>query len=115
MVDLNDLRVFEKVASLKSFSAAARALGLPKSSVSRCVSRLEAELGIRLVQRTTHDVQLTQAGAALKERCDDMLLRVDEAIDLVTSLGRHLPAASRALAEFIVTELPASFVSGTAS
>jgi len=45
VMDLNDLRVFEKVASLLSFSAAARALGLPKSSVSRSVARLETELG----------------------------------------------------------------------
>ena len=65
MLDLNDFRVFEKVAKLKSFSAAARALGLPKSSVSRCVARLEDEVGIRLIQRTTRSVQLTEAGALL--------------------------------------------------
>ena len=53
MLDLNDLRVFEGVAALRSFSAAARALELPKSSVSRSVARLETELGTRLLQRTT--------------------------------------------------------------
>jgi DNA-binding transcriptional LysR family regulator len=46
-------------------------------------------LGIRLVQRTTHDVQLTEAGAALKKRCGDMLLHVDEAIDHVSNMGAH--------------------------
>jgi LysR family transcriptional regulator for bpeEF and oprC len=51
MMDLNDLRVFERVAALRSFSAAARALELPKSSVSRSVARLETELGTRLLQR----------------------------------------------------------------
>jgi LysR family transcriptional regulator, regulator for bpeEF and oprC len=80
MIDLNDLRVFEKVASLRSFSAAARALGLPKSSVSRSVTRLETELGTRLLQRTTREVELTESGSVLKGRCVDLLSRVDETI-----------------------------------
>jgi DNA-binding transcriptional LysR family regulator len=87
MTDLNDFRVFEKVATLRSFSAAGRALGIPKSTVSRCVARLEEELGIRLVQRTTHCVQLTESGRALKERCSEILSRVDEAVDYVSSLN----------------------------
>jgi LysR family transcriptional regulator, regulator for bpeEF and oprC len=83
MMDLNDLRVFEKVASLRSFSAAARALGLPKSSVSRGVARLETELGARLLQRTTRDVVLTEAGMVLRARCADILARIGEAVELV--------------------------------
>ena len=53
MLDLNDVRVFEKVAAMRGFAAAARALGMPRSSVSRSVARLEEELGARLFQRTT--------------------------------------------------------------
>ena len=87
MVDLNDLRVFERVAALRSFSAAAKALGLPKSSVSRSVGRLEEELGARLLQRTTRKVAPTPVGQALHERCEDLLGRVDEALDFVGSLG----------------------------
>ena len=87
MTDLNDLKVFEKVAALESFSGAARALGIPKSTVSRCIARLEAQLGIRLVQRTTHSVRMTQAGLALKGRCTEILSRVDEAIDYVSGLN----------------------------
>jgi LysR family transcriptional regulator for bpeEF and oprC len=87
MIDLNDLRVFEKVASLRSFSAAARALGLPKSSVSRSVARLETELGTRLLQRTTREVELTESGTVLKGRCIDLLSRVGEAIDQVAKLS----------------------------
>ena len=87
MTDLNDLRVFDKVASLRSFSAAARALGVPKSSVSRGVARLERELGTRLFQRTTREVVLTESGAVLKERCADILTRVGETLDYVSSLG----------------------------
>lgn len=88
MIDLNALRVFEKVASLLSFSAAARALGAPKSSVSRAVSTLEAELGTRLLQRTTHTVVLTESGIALHHRCADLLARADETVDYVSSFGK---------------------------
>jgi len=87
VTDLNDLKVFEKVAALESFSGAARALGIPKSTVSRCIARLEAQLGMRLVQRTTQSVRMTQAGLALKGRCTEILSRVDEAIDYVSGLN----------------------------
>ena len=87
MIDLNDLRVFEGVAGLANFSAAGRALGIPKSTVSRCVGRLEAALGVRLIQRTTHSVRLTEAGVVLKKRCTEMLTNVSEAIDYVSSLS----------------------------
>jgi LysR family transcriptional regulator, regulator for bpeEF and oprC len=87
MMDLNDLRIFEKVASLRSFAAAARALELPKSSVSRSVARLEAELGTRLLQRTTRQAVLTEAGMLLKSRCAEMLTRIGEAVDLVSGFS----------------------------
>ena len=87
MTDLNDLKVFERVAALESFSAAGRALGIPKSTVSRCVARLETQLGIRLIQRTTHSVRLTESGLALKKRCTEILAHVSEAIDYVSSLS----------------------------
>jgi DNA-binding transcriptional LysR family regulator len=83
MIDLNALRVFERVAALQSFSAAARSLGSPKSSVSRSIARLEAELGTRLLQRTTRAVVLTESGMALRVRCKDILTRVDETLDYV--------------------------------
>lgn len=91
MIDLNDLRVFAGVASLRSFSAAARALGLPKSSVSRSVARLEVELGVRLFQRTTREVGLTEFGVILKGRCADILARVDDTIECVGSLAAGQP------------------------
>jgi LysR family transcriptional regulator, regulator for bpeEF and oprC len=85
MLDLNDVRVFEKVAGTGGFAAAARALGMPKSSVSRCIARLEEELGARLFQRTTRDVALTPAGEELKERCAGILQRLEEAVNGVRS------------------------------
>jgi DNA-binding transcriptional LysR family regulator len=87
VTDLNDLKVFERVAALESFSAAGRALGIPKSTVSRCVARLESQMGVRLIQRTTHSVRLTDSGLALKSRCTVILANVSEAIDYVSSLS----------------------------
>jgi LysR family transcriptional regulator for bpeEF and oprC len=87
MIDLNALRVFERVASLQSFSAAARSLGSPKSSVSRSVAQLEAELGTRLLQRTTRAVVLTESGTALLDRCSELLARVAETVDYVGTFG----------------------------
>jgi LysR family transcriptional regulator for bpeEF and oprC len=87
MMDLGALRIFERVASMGSFSAAARALGLPKSSVSRAVSLLEAELGTRLLQRTSRAVVLTESGVALRDRCPDILARVEEAVNYISGLA----------------------------
>ena len=86
-MDLNDLRVFEKVGSLLSFSAAARALGVPKSGVSRSVARLEAALGARLCQRTTREVVLTEQGSALLQRCAEIMDKVAETVGYVGALG----------------------------
>jgi LysR family transcriptional regulator for bpeEF and oprC len=87
VLDLNSLRIFQKVASLKSFTAAARALGLPKSNVSRAIARLEEVLGTRLFQRTTRDVVLTLTGAALLDRSGTLIASLSEALDYVGSLG----------------------------
>ena len=87
MTDLNDLKVFERVAALQSFSAAGRALRIPKSTVSRSVARLETQLGVRLIQRNTHSVRLTESGRALKKRCTEILMQVSEAIDYVSSMN----------------------------
>lgn len=87
VIDLNDLRVFERVAALKSFSAAALALKLPKSSVSRSIQRLEIELATRLMQRTTRQVLLTAPGIALQEKCADLLGRIAATIEYVGSLS----------------------------
>ena len=87
MIDLNALRMFEKVATLRSFSGAARALGVPKSNVSRLVSKLETDLGVRLFQRTTRDVTMTPAGTALLDRCAEVFANVDGIVDYVGSMG----------------------------
>ena len=91
MIDLNDLRIFAYVASLGSFSSAADALQIHKSSVSRSIARLEAMLEEPLLQRTTRKVLLTQRGIDLKERCVEMLARVNETIGYVGSIDDTAP------------------------
>jgi len=77
--DLNHVAVFVRVVEAGSFTAAAAALGLPKSSVSRSVSRLESELGVRLLQRTTRSVHLTEAGHAYYDKVSRALSGLQEA------------------------------------
>src|SRR4051812_46693119 len=61
-MDLNEIAVFTKVVQAGSFTAAAKLLGMPKSTVSRKVSELEDRLDTRLLQRTTRKLSLTDAG-----------------------------------------------------
>jgi len=77
---MNDLRVFAYVASFASFSQAAEALNIHKSSVSRSIARLETALETPLIQRTTRKVELTRRGIALRERCIEIVSRVNETI-----------------------------------
>jgi DNA-binding transcriptional LysR family regulator len=70
MVDLNDAALLVRVVRTRSFSAAARERGVPVSTVSRRISRLEAALGARLLQRTTRALQLTDAGRAYFEHAE---------------------------------------------
>jgi DNA-binding transcriptional LysR family regulator len=62
MQDLNDMYFFAEVVDRGGFAAAGRALGLPKSKLSRRVAELEQRLGVRLLQRTTRKLSLTEAG-----------------------------------------------------
>ena len=66
---LKDIAVFVRVVELKGFAAAGRALGLTAPSVSKQIARLEAELGVALLHRTTHNLFLTDAGREFYERC----------------------------------------------
>ena len=86
-MDLNHVAVFARVVELESFTAAAKQLGLPKSSVSRTVTRLEDELGVRLLQRTTRKLHLTEAGQAYYERARVSLTGLEEAASAATNLS----------------------------
>jgi DNA-binding transcriptional LysR family regulator len=72
MQDLNDMLYFAEVAERGGFAAAGRALGLPKSRLSRRVAELEARLGVRLLQRTTRKLSLTEVGEIYLRHCSAM-------------------------------------------
>jgi len=79
VLDLTDLRVFLRTADLGSVSAVARDLDMPKSSVSRSLSRLEGEVGSILIDRSTRRFSLTDAGAILHRHGRRIIAEVDEA------------------------------------
>ena len=72
MHDLNDMLYFAEVVQRGGFAAAGRALGLPKSRLSRRVAELEARLGVRLLQRTTRKLSLTAVGEVYLRHCSAM-------------------------------------------
>jgi len=78
MHQVDAMRIFVRVAELSSFSQAAVSLGLPKASVSAAVQQLEADMGTRLLHRTTRRVEMTQDGQVFYERCKDVLADLDE-------------------------------------
>jgi DNA-binding transcriptional LysR family regulator len=86
MHDLNETLMFVKVVELGSFTAAARDLQLPKSTISRKVQDLEARLGVQLLHRTTRKLGLTEAGSAYFERCRGISRALDEAEYAATRL-----------------------------
>jgi DNA-binding transcriptional LysR family regulator len=77
-MDLDELRIFARVADLSSFSRAAEQLGLAKGHVSTSVRQLEAQLGARLLQRTTRSVRLTPDGERFLERCKELLAEAEQ-------------------------------------
>jgi len=79
MHDLNDLVIFAKVVQCGSLTAAADALNIPKSNVSRRLSRLEAEMGVRLLERTTRKLHLTEVGGLYYDHCRRILEEVEHA------------------------------------
>jgi DNA-binding transcriptional LysR family regulator len=85
------MAVFARVVEAGSFSEAARALGLSKSAVSKQVGRLEDRLGTRLMNRTTRQLSLTEAGTAFYEHCRQLVADAEAAESAVT----HLAAAPR--------------------
>lgn len=118
MDKLNSLIIFVRAAHNRSFSIAARQLGMSPSSVSKAVLRLEERLGTRLFNRTTRSITLTEDGAAFYERCRQIISDIEEAelelskartqpkgtlrIDLTMALGRmHIvPALPKFAAQY---------------
>lgn len=79
MRDLDELETFAKVVSTRSMSLAARSLGVTPAVVSKRIRRLEDQLGVRLLQRTTRQIAITEAGQGFYDRIVDILASVEEA------------------------------------
>ena len=86
-MNLDDLRLFVEVAHRGGFAAAARGRNADPSAVSRAIGGLEARLGVRLFQRTTRKIALTEAGALFLERLDILLDDFDGARDDARSVA----------------------------
>ncbi len=87
--DLNAAFVLVRVVQEGSFRSAARALGMPKTTVSRKVAELEEQLGVQLLRRTTRTLALTDAGSAFVEEAEAAIARLDAAEAAVTELQRE--------------------------
>ena len=86
-MDYNDVSLFVQVVLTGSFTAVATKLGVQKSSVSRSVARLEEDLGVRLLQRTTRSLAPTEAGQAFFDRVRGAVADVDEAANAAKEGG----------------------------
>ncbi len=86
MINLNDIQIFVGTAQAGTINAAAKTFGVPASTVSRALTRLEKAVDIQLLRRTTRGVVLTDAGRDYLEQCAATLERLEEAQEM---LGRH--------------------------
>jgi DNA-binding transcriptional LysR family regulator len=84
--DLNNLYFFAKVVDFGSYTAAAKALGLQTSKLSRRIAALETELGVRLINRTTRRLSLTEAGKTFHRHCVALLDEAQAAKDAMRQL-----------------------------
>jgi len=102
------MAVFVRVVEAGSFSGAARLLGSTPSAVSRQVARLEQALALRLLERTTRQLRLNEAGAEFYQHCRDML----DAADAAVAIGERLMRSPRGLVRLSVPKAYGKFVVG---
>lgn len=106
MIDLTNLRAFMRVAELGSISGAARSLRSPKSSISRALSRLEESVGVVLIERSTRQLRLTDAGLLLQRHARRILDDVGEAENAIAGLIGNARGDLRVSAPFTLAAGP---------
>ena len=104
MEDLNDIYFFASVVQYGGFSAAARAIGVEKTRLSRRIAALEKRLGVRLLQRTTRALALTEAGQRFFERCVATVEEAQAAYDSVAELRREPAGFVRLSSPVLLTQ-----------
>ncbi|MGI1999421.1 LysR substrate-binding domain-containing protein, partial [Shewanella frigidimarina] len=95
MPDLNGMMLFAAVVRAKGFSQAAREIGQPKSTISRKVAQLEEQLGVRLLQRDTRNLSLTQVGALFFQHCDSISHEIEAAKATIENTHNDISGALR--------------------
>jgi len=108
-VTLRQLRVFQSVARTRNFSRAGEAVGLTQPAVSRAIGELEHAMGLRLLDRTTRDVALTEAGRSLAARLARVLDELDATLEDVAGLadadgGKVRVASSPTLSAYLMPD-----------
>ena len=96
MQDLNDLYYFAQVVDHGGFAPAGRALGMPKSKLSRRIALLEERLGVRLIQRSTRRFSVTEIGQTYYAHCKAMLVEAEAAAGSRSTVTRCRAARHRA-------------------
>ena len=104
MEDLNDIYFFASVVQYGGFSAAARTIGVEKTRLSRRIAALEKRLGVRLLQRTTRALALTEAGQRFFERCVATVEGAQAAYDSVAELRREPAGLVRLCGPVLLTQ-----------
>ena len=104
MEDLNDIYFFASVVQYGGFSAAARTIGVEKTRLSRRIAALEKRLGVRLLQRTTRALALTEAGQRFFERCVATVEGAQAAYDSVAELRREPAGLVRLSSPVLLTQ-----------
>lgn len=113
--DLNDMLFFAEVVDRGGFAAAGRSLGIPKSRLSRRIADLETTLGVRLLQRTTRKLSLTDAGEAYLRHCQNVREAAQAAEDALAEVQTEPRGTLRVscpvtLAQTVVGELFPDFL-----
>jgi DNA-binding transcriptional LysR family regulator len=88
-MDFNDVPLFVRIVETGSFAAVANELGVQRSSVSRALARLEQTLGVRLLQRTTRKLALTDAGQVFFEQVRKAVSGIDDAVNALREVGEE--------------------------
>ncbi len=88
-LDLNDVAAFVRVVQNSGFAKAARELGVPTSTVSRAVARLEESVGVRLLHRTTRNLSVTSEGNAFHERVAPLVASMRDATRTLSAGGKE--------------------------
>ena len=115
MADLNAMMLFAAVVRANGFSQAAREIGQPKSTISRKIAQLEEQLGVRLLQRDTRNLSLTQVGALFYQHCDSISHEIDAAKAVIENTHKDVSGSLRvaipvSFSQEVIAHLCSSFM-----